>query len=122
MLPPLEYHQLTMERKFVQNMYLYMVKQEGNKIEEEMTVQQKIDLPLAFNALKPNQELIDIISTYKTSSSTPIWKNIDQLLSKYQNIAIEFEIKEIIKRRYCKQEKFTAIIERAREYNCVSAA
>ena len=54
-----------------------MVKQEGNKIEEEMTVQQKIDLLLAFNALKPNQELIDIISTYKTSNSTPIWKNID---------------------------------------------
>lgn len=67
-----------------------MVKQEGNKIEEEMTVQQKIDMLLAFNSLKPNQELIDIISTYKPNNSSPIWKNIDQLITKYQNIAIEF--------------------------------
>ena len=71
-------------------MYLYMVKQEGNKIEEEMTVQQKIDMLLAFNSLKPNQELIDIISTYKPNNSSHIWKNIDQLITKYQNIAIEF--------------------------------
>lgn len=87
-MPPPEYHSLMAEKKFIQNLYLCLMKQEGNKIEEEVSIAQKIEL-LLNASLKPNQELIDIVNSY-TPSNITIWKAIDQIITKYQHIAIEF--------------------------------
>lgn len=86
-------------------------------MEEELTIQQKIDNLLLCESLRASQELIDILNSYNPSSNIRIWKNINEIAQKCQATAIEFEIKEVIKRRYCKQEKFLSIMQRAFDYN-----
>jgi hypothetical protein len=81
----------------------------------EVSVAQQIDLILAAS-VKPNQELVDIVNSFHPSPIT-IWKPIDAIISKYQIIAIEFEIKEIIKRKHSKQDKFTALLNKVKQYN-----
>ncbi len=76
------------EKKFIQNLYLYLMKQEGNKLEEEVSIDQKIELLLKAS-VKPNQELVEIVSSFAPSTNT-IWKAIDQIVTKYQHIVIEF--------------------------------
>lgn len=42
-----------------------------------------------------------------------VWAALGPLLERYQAVALDFEVREIAKRKFCKQEKFLAIVERA---------
>lgn len=73
-------------------------------------------IELLLNAVvKPNQELIDIVNSY-TPNHITVWKPIDEIIAKYQRIAIEFEVKELIKRKHSKQDRFTALLQRVDKY------
>jgi hypothetical protein len=115
-LPPQEYLQLISEKKLVQALYLFLIKQEGNKMQEELTVAQQLDALLTGPTLRPTQELVDILAAYKPITAQPlVWSNLKTLIERYQGVVIDFEIREIAKRKFCKQEKFLSIVERAVE-------
>ena len=105
-----------MEKKFIQDLHLYFIKQEGLMLEEESTVDQKIADLMACASLKPSQELTDIVNSYRPASAVPVWKNVNKIAEKCQTVAVEFEIKEVLKRRSCKQEKFLNLMRRASEF------
>lgn len=84
-------------------------------MEEGLTVAQQLEQLLTAPPLKPSQELVDILAAYRRSGRAPLWTSLTTLLGKYQAVAVDYEIKEIAKRKFCKQEKFLNVIERASE-------
>lgn len=80
-LPPTEYLQLLAEKKLVQGLYLYLIKQEGEKMQEELTVSQQLEALIAGPTLKPSQELVDILASYQPTSDHPlVWHPLKALV------------------------------------------
>ena len=83
-------------------------------MQEELTVGQELEALLQGPQLRPSQELVDILSAYRpVPGQSLVWPALATLLGRYQGVAVDFQIRELAKRKFCRQEKFLSIVERA---------
>ena len=85
--PPEEYSQLSNEKKTIQELYLYMIKQTGGKLEEDTGVPQQLQQLVDAPPLRPSLELTHILEQY-THSATPVWPQTTVALQKAQHVSI----------------------------------
>lgn len=110
----MEYQQLKREKKLITDLQLYYNKCHGPST-NEMTVAEQIEQLIAWTAIKPSEELIEIIDSYCPATTKPIWERSSILIRQVRSIVLEFEVKEVIKRKNVKQEKLMQLMQSAKE-------
>ncbi|CAM5999931.1 unnamed protein product [Sphagnum balticum] len=66
------------------------MKTEGRKLEQELTIQQKIEDLLRCPTPKGSQELADIVNGYRGDPSSAIWNGLEEVHAKFLRAAVEF--------------------------------
>lgn len=78
----------------MQGLFLYLAKQEGGRIDEELTVAQQLEQLTQGPPLRPSQELLDILAEYSNfapgKQTSFVWPALGPLLEKYQGVAVDF--------------------------------
>jgi hypothetical protein len=103
-----EYLELKAEKKFVQDMQLYYTKHQGTQLEDK-NVGEIIEVLLGWTNAKASQELIEIVQSYRPVTEEPVWKGLSQLITQLNATALEFEVKDILKRKTVKQERLLSL-------------
>ena len=75
----------------------------------DLSLADQINQLLSWEDIKVSQELVDIVNTYQPQKD-PIWAATSKLIKHLKTITLEYEVKEIFKRKVVKQEKLIQLV------------
>lgn len=88
-MPPQAYLNFHNEKKFINELYLLYLKQEGKPLDDEIQPCDKIQILQTETACKPNREIAECVNSFSIGTEH-VFENMNHVLNKYFKVCIVY--------------------------------